>query len=125
MVSDPGVEAAAIAEAMAYGRARGWDPQDVAAQNRGFDILSRGPEGQIQFIEVKGRAGTIAIALTANEFRTAQRLASDYWLYAVFNCTMTPELYAVEDPARLGWKRIVGVEHFLISPEEVQKAAIG
>src|SRR2546426_9269500 len=37
-------------------------------------------------IEVKGRAAVGEIALSSNEYKTAERLKKDYWLYAVFNC---------------------------------------
>ena len=40
----------------------------------------------VRFIEVKGRAHTGEIALTANEYKTAQRLGRDYSLYVVFHC---------------------------------------
>ena len=33
----------------------------------------------MRFIEVKGRAGVGEIALSENEYRTAQRLKGDYW----------------------------------------------
>jgi len=42
------------------------------------------------------------VALSENEYRTTQRLKGDYWLYTVFNCAGTPELHAIQDPARLG-----------------------
>jgi hypothetical protein len=125
MVNDPAIEAIAMDAAMAHERQRGWEPVDVSAENRGFDILSRNPRsGQVRFIEVKGRAVTATVALTSNEYRTARRLGSDYWLYAVFECGTTPTLYAVEDPARLGWEPIIRVEHFLIGPDAVLQAAV-
>ncbi len=58
---------------------------------------------EVRFIEVKGRARVGEIALTANEYKTAQRLEGDYWLYVVFNCASMPELSTIQDPARLGW----------------------
>ena len=60
-------------------------------------------------------AGVGEIALTANEYKTAGRLRADYWLYAVFNCTGSPQLHAIQDPARLGWTPVVQVEHYHIS----------
>ncbi len=123
MVTDPHVEAVAMAEAMAYERARGWEPEDVSAENRGFDILSRGPEGQVRFIEVKGRVGTGPIALTANEFQTAQRLGRDYWLYAVFNCGTRPELYPIPDPASLAWEPVAVVDHYRCDAATIRAAA--
>jgi hypothetical protein len=55
------------------------------------------------------------IALSENEYRTAQRLKGDYWLYAVFNCAGRPALHPIQDPTRLGWKPVMAVEHYQIS----------
>jgi superfamily II DNA or RNA helicase len=119
MISDPEIERIAIAEAIRFEEARGWVVESVEAENRGFDLISRRshPEDpktfiELRFIEVKGRAGVGVIALSENEYRTAQRLKGDYWLYTVFNCAGTPELHTVQDPARLDWKPIMTVEHY-------------
>ena len=69
----------------------------------------------VRFIEVKGRATVGEIALSMNEYKTAERLKKDFWLYAVFNCASKPELHAVQDPARLGWEPLVKVEHYTCS----------
>jgi hypothetical protein len=97
--------------------------------NRGFDLISRRPHPEdaktfieVRFIEVKGRAGIGVVALSENEYRTAQRLKGDYWLYTVFNCAGRPELHAVQDPARLGWRPVVTVEHYQVGPDEVLRA---
>ena len=66
----------------------------------------------MRFIEVKGRAGVGEVALSANEYKTAERLKQDYWLYVVFNCGGTPEVHPIQDPARLGWEPVVAVEHY-------------
>lgn len=124
MARDPEVEAVAMQEALRYERNRGWEPQDVSAESRGFDILSRDPQtSAVRFVEVKGRAARGAVALTANEYRTAQRLAGDYWLYVAFDCGSTPRLLTVRDPARLGWEAVVKVEHYLVGPEAIEQAA--
>jgi hypothetical protein len=126
MASDPEIEAVAMAEAMAYERTRGYEPEDVSRENRGFDILSRERLGPgIRFIEVKGRASVGPIALTANEYRTAQRLAGDYWLYCVFDCASNPRLVRVQDPARLGWEPVVKVEHYTAPPQVLEEARAG
>jgi hypothetical protein len=123
MVSDPEVERVAVDLAVRYERDQGREPESVEADNRGFDLLSREPTtGHVRFIEVKGRAGTGPVALTANEFRTAQRLGADYWLYVVFDCARTPELVTIQDPARLGWEPVVTVEHYRLGPEAIQRA---
>jgi hypothetical protein len=45
-----------------------------------------------RFIEVKARAMVGEIALTANEYKTAQRLGAEYWLYVLFNCVSQPQV---------------------------------
>jgi superfamily II DNA or RNA helicase len=129
MVRDDDIERIAIAEAIRYEESRGWFVESVESENRGFDLLSRQPHREdpksfieVRFIEVKGRAGVGAIALSENEYRTAQRLKGDYWLYAVFNCAATAELHAVQDPARLGWKPVVTVEHYRVDANEIVHA---
>jgi len=121
MVRDEEVERIAIEEAMRYERERGWIPEDVSAEDRGFDILSRHPEsGGVRFIEVKGRAGVGAVALTRNEYKTAERLRNDYWLYVVFDSATQPRLLPIPDPARLNWEPVVQIEYYRISPEIIQ-----
>ncbi|MBP3959525.1 DUF3883 domain-containing protein [Gemmata sp. G18] len=126
MVRDDEIEKIAVAEAIKHEQARGWVVESVESENRGFDLISRRPHPhdpltflEVRFIEVKGRAGVGVVALSENEYRTAQRLKGDYWLYAVFNCAATPELHAINDPARLGWKPVMTVEHYQIGPQEL------
>jgi hypothetical protein len=123
MVRDDEIERIAVAEAIRYEKARGWVVESVESENRGFDLISRRPHPEdaktfveARFIEVKGRAGVGVVSLTENEYRTAQRLKTDYWLYAVFNCAGKPELHTIPDPARLGWKPVLTVEHYQIAP---------
>ena len=56
----------------------------------------------MRFIEVKGRAAVGEVALSANEYKTAERLKRDYWLYVVFNCGTTPELHRSARPGAAG-----------------------
>ena len=129
MVRDDEIEKIAVAEAIRYEVARGWVVESVESENRGFDLISRRPHPhdpktfiEVRFIEVKGRAGVGVVALSENEYRTAQRLKGDYWLYAVFNCAGKSELHAIQDPARLGWKPVMAVEHYQISPDNLLAA---
>jgi hypothetical protein len=124
MVRDDEIERIAVETAMAYERARGWEVESVESANRGFDLISRRPHPEdpktfieVRFIEVKGRAGVGAVALTKHEHDTAVRLGKDYWLYAVFDCAGTPQLHLFQDPAQLGWKPVVTVEHYQVSAE--------
>lgn len=124
MVSDPEIEVIGMRIAMEYEEAHGWEPEDVSAENRGFDVLSRQRGGPgVRFIEVKGRAGVGPVALTSNEYRTARRLSDDFWLYAVFECATEPRLVRVQDPSRLGWEPVVTIEHYMAPPQAIQDAA--
>jgi hypothetical protein len=121
MVRDDEIERIAVAEAIRFEESRGWIVESVESSNRGFDLISRRPHPEdaktfieVRFIEVKGRAGVGIVALSENEYRTAERLKGDYWLYAVFNCSGTPELHTVQNPIRLGWQPVVSVEHYRI-----------
>jgi superfamily II DNA or RNA helicase len=129
MVRDEEIERIAVAEAIRYEEVRGRVVESVEAANRGFDLISRRPHPEdpktfieVRFIEVKGRAGVGVVALSENEYRTAQRLKGDYWLYTVFNCAATPELYPVQDPARLGWQPVMTVEHYKLDPAAIRQA---
>lgn len=129
MVRDDEIEKIAIATAIRFEEARGWVVESVESENRGFDLISRKPHPEdlktfveVRFIEVKGRAGVGVVALSENEYRTAHRMKGDYWLYAVFNCAGSPKLHAIQDPARLGWKPVMAVEHYQLSADSVISA---
>ena len=129
MVTDPEIERIAVQEAIRYEQARGCVVESVEAENRGFDLISRRPHPEdpktfieVRFIEVKGRAGIGVVALSENEYRTAERLKGDYWLYAVFNCASTPQLHTVQNPARLGWQPVMAVEHYQLNPQAILTA---
>jgi superfamily II DNA or RNA helicase len=130
MVRDEEIERVAIQAVVAHEEARGWVVESVEKDNRGFDLISRRPHPEdpktameVRFIEVKGRASVGEIALTGNEYNTAQRLKGDYWLYAVFNCGSTPQLHIVQNPATLGWTAIVKVEHYSVSAQSIREAS--
>jgi hypothetical protein len=129
MIRDDEIEHIAIREAIRHEESRGWVVESVETENRGFDLISRRPHledpqtfVEVRFIEVKGRAGVGVIALSDNEYRTAVRLKNDYWLYAVFHCAGTPELHAIQNPARLEWQPVVTVEHYQLAPSVVIEA---
>lgn len=129
MVRDDEIERLAVAAVIAHENARGWTVESVEKDNRGFDLISRRPHPEdpataieVRFIEVKGRAAVGEIALTSNEYKTAERLKMDYWLYAVFNCAAMPKVHLVQDPARLGWEPIVKIEHYHVGAEQILAA---
>jgi hypothetical protein len=129
MVSDPEIERIAVQAVIQHEEARGWKVQSVESENRGFDLISRRPHPndpetavEVRFIEVKGRAGVGEVALTTNEFKTAERLKRDFWLYVVFDCATAPDIHVVQDPARLGWKPVVKVEHYHVGAQAILTA---
>ena len=130
MVRDEEIERIAVEAVKAYEEARGWHAESVEKENRGFDLISRRPHPEdpqtaigVRFIEVKGRAGVGDIALSANEYKTAERLKNDYWLYVVFNCASAPEIHLIENPVQLGWKALVAVEHYQVGASEILNSA--
>ena len=67
--------------------------------NPGFDLLAIRPGNEKRCIEVKGRATTGDIEVSANEWAKACNMRQNYWLYAVYNCaTPNPRLVRVQDP---------------------------
>jgi hypothetical protein len=129
MVRDEEIERIAVRTAIDYEKSQGRIAESVEAQNRGFDLISRRPHPEdpgtaidVRFIEVKGRAASGEIALTTNEYKTAERLKHEYWLYAVYNCGTKPELHAIRNPARMTWKPVVRVEHFTVDQESIRAA---
>ena len=130
MVRDDEIEKRAIEAVIAFEEARGWKVTSVESENRGFDLISRRPHPEdpetsieVRFIEVKGRSGVGEVALTTNEFKTAERLKRDYWLYVVFDCATAPQIRVVQDPARLGWEPLVLIEHYHLPAKAILEAS--
>jgi len=100
MSEDPDIERVGMTVTMEYEQAQDRIPEDVAAENLGFDVRSTDPEtGQKRYIEVKARAQVGPVALTQNEWFKANRFGPDYYLYVVLNAATQPELYIIQDPA--------------------------
>ena len=100
MKSDPQIEQVGMEVTMRYECEQGRVPEDVAAENLGFDVRSTDSAGVKRYIEVKARAGLGAVVLTQNEWFKAQQFKSDYFLYVVLNAaTQKPELRIIQNPA--------------------------
>ncbi|MEX2234021.1 MAG: helicase-related protein [Cyclobacteriaceae bacterium] len=130
MVTDPEIERIAVQKAIEHEKSLGYEAQSVESENRGFDLISRKPHPEdpltaidVKFIEVKGRSAIGEVALTSNEYKTAQRLKKDFYLYVVYNCASKPELHIIKDPAQLGWVPIVKVEHYQLKSDVIINAA--
>ncbi|HSE23910.1 MAG TPA: DEAD/DEAH box helicase family protein [Pyrinomonadaceae bacterium] len=118
------IERIAVQTAIGYEEARGCKVESVESDTRGFDLISRRTVSdtsreriETRFIEVKGRAAVGEIALTANEYKTAQRLGDDYWLYVVFNCMSQPEVTLIQNPAQFDWEPLSKIDCYRIGAE--------
>ena len=131
------IERVAIQAVRDYESSCGRQCESVENQTRGFDLISRktassssGSNGtrnarrgeDRRFIEVKGRAYRGPISLSANEYSAAKRLGRNYWLYVVFNCSSTPEVLAINDPARLNWKPLSKIEQYQVAASDIVRA---
>jgi len=101
MSRDDEAEAIAMKAAMDYEVNAGWSPQDVSANNEGYDIRSISKEEIKRYIEVKGRSGNDgSVMLSENEMNRLAQLGDAAWLYIIMNCKTTPELYRIQNPAK-------------------------
>ncbi len=131
---DVNVERVAMKIAQAFEEAAGAKVLDVHTPDRaraaglpdnpGFDLLSLRPENEKLAIEVKGRAETGNIEVSANEWAKACNMRQGYWLYVVYDCAMpNPRLVRVQDP--FGSLLAKSKGSVLISAKEIGQAARG
>jgi len=119
MVSDEEIERIGMEVAMSYERMHGRVPEDVSKENLGYDIRSKGMDGEVRYIEVKARATTGDVALTPNEWFKARRFKEQYWLYIVENAAINPTLYIINNPAeRLEVVEKVEAVRFIVPANE-------
>ena len=97
--NNPDVELIGMELAMEVERQAGRVPEDVSAQNLGYDVKSMDSLGAYRYIEVKARSGQGSVALTQNEWFKAQRFGDEYYLYAVYDAATNPRLVSVRNPA--------------------------
>ena len=99
------IELVGMGVAMHYEAQAGWHAQDVSPENHGFDIRStlydeEGIYRASRYIEVKARARSGAIRLSANEWKKARRHSEHYWLYIITHAaTDSPQLTRIQNPA--------------------------
>ena len=117
-------EAIAIKTAIEYEHERGAEIKDVSnpSLKKGFDLQSSHPNGEVRYIEVKGRTGITSVELTANEWRQAANHGDRYWLYVVYYCDMEPRLYRCQNPfAKLVTKT---KQSILINATDIQRESL-
>ncbi|CAN5759830.1 hypothetical protein BH20ACI4_BH20ACI4_20820 [soil metagenome] len=101
MSRDDEAEQIAMETAINYEIAEGWLPEDVSANNEGYDIRSINPEHIKRYIEVKGRSGADgSVMISENEMNRLAQLGDSAWLYIVVNCKSQPELFRINNPAK-------------------------
>ena len=93
---DARVEEIAVNVAVAWEREHGGAVRDVSkpALARaaglpdwpGFDMMSDRPGETRRHIEVKGRAGRSDVQMEDNEWKQANHLGDEYWLYVALDC---------------------------------------
>jgi hypothetical protein len=122
-----------IAIARAHEEAEGAKVQDVHTpalaraaglpDHPGFDLLSRRKDSTERGIEVKGRADTGEVEVSANEWAKACNMRQGYWLYAVYDCaTPTPRLARVQDPFTILLAKAKG--SVIIRPQDILAASL-
>jgi hypothetical protein len=105
MRRDEEVEVVGMQVATQYERDHGWHPQDVSDENHGFDVRSiryddDGTFADVRYIEVKARARSGAIRLSANEWKKARHFGNKFWIYIVTEAgTDNPQLHCIQNPA--------------------------
>jgi len=96
---DDEIERVGMDVAMGYERSCARVPEDVSAENLGFDIRSTDKEGNRRYIEVKARVGVGSVELTQNELFKASSLGASYFLYVVMDAATTaPDLRIYQNP---------------------------
>ncbi len=118
------IEIAAMEFVTTHEQQRGWAVEDVHTEGRGYDLISRGPNDQIRYVEVKGRAGVGAVELSANEWLKAEQLGLDYWLYVVTEAVQSPSLHLVQDPThRLSEQEVIPHVRYRVAQEGWHRVA--
>jgi hypothetical protein len=130
MRRDDEIEAIAMDVVMRYERSRGWSPVDVSKGGEHYDIRSESPAGEIQFIEVKGRALSGAIVLTGPEMDKLRQLGDRAWLYVVTFCKPAkdvnpkPRLRIIQDPiSKLTPEMLYRQVQFVVEERDWQSCA--
>jgi hypothetical protein len=116
MSRDDEAEAIAMQVAMEYETSDGWRPEDVSANNEGYDIRSISPVELKRYVEVKGRSGPDgSVMLSENEMNRLAQLGDSAWLYIIINCKSTPEIFRIQNPAKaLNFElKTKGIQYFL------------
>lgn len=121
-------EKAAMDVTMKYETKHNRTPRDVSKIiGPGYDVKSIDKDGNTRYIEVKGRVGVGAVALSKNEWFKAKQLGDDYYLYVVWNTKDYPQIeltpLIIQNPAaNLNPKLNI---HYLVDASEIKEKSDG
>lgn len=99
------IDRAGVDRVLAYERSRGREPEEQNHTNPGFDVLSRGKDGQtarrIEIKSIRGEWTIRGVMLSARQFREAQEHGDQFWLYIVENAEDDDlyRIHRIKDPA--------------------------
>jgi hypothetical protein len=105
MRRDEAIEAVGMEVTIDYEQEHGWEPEDVSGENHGFDVRSirydaDGTFAAARYIEVKARARSGAVRISANEWKKARHFGEQFWLYVVTEAGGgSPQLHRIPNPA--------------------------
>jgi hypothetical protein len=104
----------------------GRKPKDVSKDiGPGYDIKSVDKEGNVRYVEVKGRKNEGSVALSKNEWFKAKHLGEDYYLYVVWNTGNYPKIIPrpmiVQNPANTLNPKL-DIHYLIDSAEIIEKA---
>lgn len=67
--------------------------------NLGYDLISRGKDGSVRYIEVKGSAEDFdELGLTESQFEASKTYRDKYFIYRVAFTDSSPIIYVIQDP---------------------------
>jgi len=123
MRRDDETERIAMDVTMRYERARGWTPYDVSREGEHYDVRSESPSGERRYIEVKGRARSGPVVLTAAEVDKLRQLGERAYLYIVTFCHQErPRLHIIRDPmSRLTPEMLYRQVQYLVDERDWQQ----
>ncbi|MEN9576294.1 MAG: hypothetical protein RL514_4149 [Verrucomicrobiota bacterium] len=119
------IDKAGIAAVKAFEEQAGRRVTELDHWHEGYDLESRGQTDEIlRYIEVKATGSDwLGVLLSAPQFRAAQQLGDQYWLYVVENAdSATPRVYPIQNPAGVtekfifdhGWKEISAAQNIFL-----------
>lgn len=111
------IDEAGVAAVKEFEELAGRAVTEMPHNHPGYDLESRNQAGELlRYIEVKSTGSNWSgVLLSSTQFRKAQELGDQFWLYVVENADSgNPRVYPIQDPAGLiekfvfddGWKAI-------------------